>query len=153
MRGAPGPPSRTPTGFAMVAFLFASAGISADTEIHRCLLDDGTVAFQETPCPERAGQGDDKPAAGAGDVRAGAPADDDDFDFASPFDEPAGSASGPAPPEPASQSRAECEKTARDAIDAIDAELQKKAQAKEQAQEHLAQLLTLTEQLRACKQL
>ena len=39
---------------AMVALMLAAASAAADTEIHRCLLDDGTIAFQEMPCSERA---------------------------------------------------------------------------------------------------
>ncbi|MGI9238621.1 MAG: hypothetical protein ACR2QZ_14580, partial [Woeseiaceae bacterium] len=82
-------------------------------------------------------------------------ADDDVFDFVNPFDEPAGP---PAPvestlPERISQDRDECEKTTRDAIDAIDLEMRESSYSKEQGQEYLAELLELTRQLRACKQL
>ncbi len=45
------------------------------------------------------------------------------------------------------------EKTTRDAIDAIDLEMRGNAYTKEQGEEYLAELLTLTRQLRACKQL
>jgi hypothetical protein len=56
-------------------------------------------------------------------------------------------------PGPVSQDRAECEKTTRDAIDAIDLEMRETAYTKEQGEEYLAELLVLTQQLRACKQL
>ncbi|NND36750.1 MAG: hypothetical protein HKN81_06390 [Gammaproteobacteria bacterium] len=82
-------------------------------------------------------------------------ADIDVFDLASPFDEPSNPSTPmtPTPPERASIDRAECEKTTRDAIDAIDREMRAHAYSKEQGQEYLAELLELTQQLRACKQL
>ena len=132
--------------------LGASAG--AQPEIHRCTQKDGTVAFQEMPCPEpvddEGGNGDDSDESD-GDVSAPG---DDFFDFVNPFDEPeeppAPAETGPAVP--ASRDRAECEKTARDAIDAIDLEMRKGA-TKEERRRYLAELLELTQQLRACKQL
>ena len=82
---------------AIVVSILAATGAAADTEIHRCLLEDGTIAFQETPCPE--------PAV---DVE-----DDVDDDFVNPFDEPANTPAPAEPtlPEPLTQDRAECEKT------------------------------------------
>ena len=82
-------------------------------------------------------------------------ADDGAFDFVNPFDEPA---NPPTPAEPTlseavSLDRAECEKTTRDAIDAIDLELRGNAYTKEKGEEYLAELLALTQQLRTCKQL
>jgi len=124
--------------FAIALLMLVGTSITANTEIHRCLLEDGTIAFQETPCPE--------PAINA---------DDGVFDFANPYDEPASPSTPmePAPPERASKDRTECEKTTRDAIDAIDREMRANAYSKEQGQEYLAELLELTQQLRACKQL
>ncbi len=58
----------------------------------------------------------------------------------------------PAVPVTPSQDRSECEKTTRDAIDAIDFEMHK-AYTKDEGRRYLAQLLELTQQLRACKQL
>ncbi len=141
---------------AMVVMMLAGTGASADTEIHRCLLDDGTVAFQETPCPEPAANTDDESEAGDGRSTGESPADGEDLsDFASPFDQPAAPAtpSEPRLPAPVSRTRAECEKTTRDAIDAIDLEMKQAAYSDEQGQEYLAELLALTAQLRACKQL
>ena len=142
--------------FAIAALMLAGTSALADTEIHSCLLDDGTIAFQQKPCPEPAVKADvgsevgESP--GAGETPA---ADDDVFDFVNPFDEPA---SPPATaetelPEPVSQDRSECEKMTRDAIDAIDLEMRESPYTKEQGEEYLAELLTLTQQLRACKQL
>ena len=140
----------------IVVLMLAAANAAADTEIHRCLLEDGTIAFQETPCSERAADAKDGSESdkrhGTGEDPA---ADDDAFDFVNPFDE---SASPPAAaeatrPEPVSQDRAECEKTTRDAIDAIDLEMRETAYTKEQGKEYLADLLELTQQLRRCKQL
>ncbi len=120
------------------------------------MLDDGTIAFQEMPCSERAVDANDGSESDesrrAGETPA---ADDDVFDFVNPFDEPA---SPPAPaepklPEPVSQDRAECENTTRDAIDAIDLEMRANPYTKEQGDAYLAELLALTRQLRACKQL
>jgi hypothetical protein len=142
--------------FAMVVLILVGTGVTADTEIHRCLLEDGTIAFQEKPCSEPAANTDDGSKAGERRSDSGIPAADDDvFDLVDPIDE---TASPPTPfeptlPEQASKDRSECEKTTRDAIDAIDFEMRKNAYSKEQGQEYLADLLELTQQLRACKQL
>lgn len=142
--------------FALVLLMLVGTSATAKTEIHRCLLEDGTTAFQETPCPEPAMNADDGTDTGESQSDSGMPAADDGvFDFANPYDEPAGPSTltEPTPPERASKDRAECEKTTRDAIDAIDREMRAKAYSKEQGQEYLAELLELTQQLRACKQL
>ena len=142
-------------GLTTVMVMLVGTSVAADTEIHRCLLDDGTIAFQETPCPDTAI--DAGAASEAGNSRsAGKPHDDnDDSAFASPFDEPPVpvTPSEPRRPAPRSQDRAECEKTARDAIDAIDLEMKEYAYSKEQGQAYLAELLALTARLRDCKQL
>ena len=142
--------------FAIAVLMFAGTSAAADTEIHRCLLDDGTIAFQQNPCSDPAIKADDSSkvdeSPGAGEKPA---ADDDVFDFVNPFDEPASPLppSEPDLPEPVSQDRAECEQTTRDAIDAIDLEMRESPYTKEQGEEYLAELLALTQQLRACKQL
>ena len=142
--------------FAIVVLMLAGTSATADTEIHRCLLDDGTIAFQQNPCSDPAIKADDSSkvdeSPGAGEKPA---ADDDVFDFVNPFDEPASPLppSEPDLPEPVSQDRAECEQTTRDAIDAIDLEMRESPYTKEQGEEYLAELLALTQQLRACKQL
>ena len=142
--------------FAIAVLMLAGTSAAADTGIHRCLLDDGTVAFQETPCSEQAVDADDGSEADES-PSAGEPpaADDDAFDFVNPFDEPATppTPSEPELPEPVSLDRAECEKTTRDAIDAIDLEMRENPDTKQQREEYLAELLALTQQLRACKQL
>jgi len=127
--------------------MLAGTGATADTEIHRCLLEDGTIAFQETPCPEPAVDVDDG-------SESDTPAADND-DFVNPFDEPANppTPAEPTLPEPLTQDRAECEKTTRDAIDAIDLEMRTSTYTKDQGKEYLAELLALTKQLRTCKQL
>ena len=111
----------------IVAVMLVGTSLSADTEIYRCALDDGTLAFQEKPCPEPVQE----------------------------VAEPAETQAGPEDktPEPVTQDRAECEKVTRDAIDAIDLEMRQTAYSKEQGQEYLAELRVLTQQLRACKQL
>ena len=141
---------------AIVVLMLAGTSAAADTEIHRCLLDDGTVAFQEMPCSEQAVDADDGSGADESESAGETPAADDDvFDFVNPFDEPATppTPSEPELPEPVSQDRAECEKMTRDAIDAIDLEMRENPYTKEQAEEYRAELLALTQQLRACKQL
>ena len=142
--------------FVMIVLVLAGMSAAADTEIHRCLLDDGTFAFQQSPCAEPV-QAADSTGEAAGKVNDDmAPAAvDEAFDFVNPFDEAANAAQPPepAPPEPLSQDRAECEKTARDAIDAIDLEMRETAYTKEEGQAYLEELLALTRQLRACKQL
>ena len=139
----------------IVALVLFATSAYGDTEIYRCSLDDGTVAFQEMPCAEPAEESDDsskdeKPAeSSATGVR------DDFFDFSNPFDEPEG-ALPPAesePTMPASRNRAECEKTTRDAIDAIDLEMRSNSYTPEEGRVYLAELRTLTQQLRTCKQM
>ena len=142
--------------FAVPVLIFAAVSGAADTEIHRCLLDDGTMAFQETPCPEPVAPDDESSESGEGrnETETRAPREDVS-DSVNPFDEP----DSPLPdseqtlPEPVSQDRAACEKQTRDAIDAIDLEMRENAYTKEESQEYLSELLTLTQQLRACKQL
>ena len=134
----------------LVVSLGASAG--AQPEIHRCTQEDGTVAFQETPCPEPAGDDDGNNGGDDQSDRNTSAAADDFFDFVNPFDEPA---EPPAPPElepRASRDRAECEQMTRDAIDAIDAEM-REGYTKEEGKRYLADLLELTQQLRDCKRL
>jgi hypothetical protein len=128
----------------------------ADTEIHRCALADGTVAFQEMPCAGPTAGADEPGDAGKRRSDNETPAvKDDAFDFVNPFDQPADipTAAEPALPERLSKDRAACEKTTRGAIDAIDLKLQKTGDRPEQDRQHLARLLELTRQLRACKAL
>ncbi len=140
----------------MIAIMLAATSVAADTEIHRCLLEDGTFAFQEMPCPEPAVNTDDGVEVGiAGEDGETPAANEDFFDFVNPFDEPA---EPPMPseatrPEPVSPDRHKCQKTTRDAIDAIDKEMREQAYSSEQGQAYLAELLVLTRQLRACKEL
>ena len=139
-----------------LALLLATTGLAADTGIYRCQLDDGTIAFQEMPCPEPAPDVNEDDEPGEHDAAEEDPdARDDAFDFVNPFDEPVPPppAAEPALPEPVSQDRAECEQMTRDAIDAIDLEMRQTAYTREQGEEYLAELLELTRQLRACKEL
>jgi hypothetical protein len=139
-----------------MVLMLAGTSVAADTEIHRCLLEDGTFAFQEMPCPEPAVNDGDGVEAGEGHEESGTPAVNDDVvDFVNPFDEPANPPmhSEATLPEPVSLDRAECQKTTREAIDAIDLKMRENAFTKEQGQAYLADLLALTQQLRACKQL
>ncbi|HNP62957.1 MAG TPA: hypothetical protein PKH39_03425 [Woeseiaceae bacterium] len=139
-----------------VAFLLVGMNAVADTQIHRCPLDDGTFAFQEVPCAEPVEESGDGTQVTEKSV-PGEAADENakDFDFVNPFDEP------PDPPasaesllpESISKDRVECEKTTRDAIDAIDLEMRQNPYTKEQGQAYLSKLRVLTQQLRACKQL
>lgn len=142
--------------FTLLLSILVGSNIVADTDIYRCSLDDGTIAFQEMPCAEPVAKtaDDDESAYSSGDP--GTPAANDDvFDFVNPFDEPAGSPTQleATLPEPLSQDRAACEKTARDAIDVIDLEMRENAYSKDQGREYLEALRALTQQLRACKQL
>lgn len=129
--------------------------VGAQPEIHRCAQADGTIAFQEMPCPEPmpADNADDGDTDDDSDREGLAPVDNF-FDFDNPYDQSAdlSALSEPAPDAPVSEARAACEKTARDAIDAIDLEMRKRY-TKEQGQRYLAELLTLTQRLRACRQL
>jgi len=139
-----------------MTLMLAGTSVAADTVIHRCLLEDGTIAFQEKPCPEAVVSADDGRETDESRSDSETPGvDDDAFDFVNPFDNPAGppTPSEPTLPGPASKDRAECEKTTRDAIDVIDFEMRENAYTKEQGQDYLAELLSLTRQLRACKRL
>ena len=141
---------------AILILMLAAASAAADTKIHRCLLEDGTIAFQEMPCAEQAVDVNDGSEVDEGRAAGEEPAADNDVsDFVSPFDQPASPAAAgeTTAPEPVSQDRGECEKTTRDAIDAIDLEMRETAYTREQGQEYLTELLALTRQLRACKQL
>jgi len=129
--------------------------VGAQPEIHRCVLADGTISFQEMPCPKST------PVDNVGDPDGEGQRDSEEVDppdgfsdFVNPFDEPENSSarSEPEPVVPVSEDRTTCEKTNRDAIDAIDLEM-RKGYSKEQGQRYLAELLALTKQLRACKQL
>lgn len=134
----------------LALLLLAGVDIAAAADIHRCTQQDGTVAFQATPCPQITGDAD----AGSAPGNTVPVATEDTSDFVNPFDvtEAAPAPAEPVPSTPVSQDRAECEKTTRNAIDAIDLEL-RKGYTKEEGQQYLAELLQLTEKLRACKQL
>ena len=124
----------------ILALLLAASGAATDSEIYRCPLDNGTFAFQQMPCPE--------------------PEETDDELKSEPEPElePEPEPEEPRPSEPPlparlSNDRAACEKETRDAIDAIDLEMRETNYSKEQGEQYLADLLELTRQLRACKQL
>ncbi len=142
-------------GALLTLLTLVTTSVSAQTEIHRCLQADGTTVFQQMPCPETARNSDseDKEGGDQRDNEALVPADGY-ADFVNPFDaaEDDSVAADTESEGPVSQDRAACEKTSRDAIDAIDLEM-RKGYSKEQGQRYLSELLVLTKQLRACKQL
>ncbi len=141
---------RSCVSFAMLWCALSPNTVNAELEIHRCTLSDGTIAFQETPCAENVAV----PEEDAVDPISHSP--DDDFDFSSPFDEPAPLVQvETATPSTATPSldRSDCEKTTRDAIDAIDLDMRNTAYSEAEGKEFLAELLVLTKQLRDCKQL
>ncbi len=140
--------------FVFVILMFVGKSAAADTEIYRCPLADGTVAFQEMPCAEPAT--DDAEADADESASNDAPATGDDtFDFVNPFDQPETppTQAESTLPEPVSQDRAECEKTTRDAIDAIDLQMRQSTYTRAEGQAYQEELRVLTQQLRACKQL
>ncbi|MCS6760239.1 MAG: hypothetical protein MO852_15905 [Candidatus Devosia euplotis] len=136
---------------ATTVLLIPAVGIGEETVIHRCTQDDGTIAFQETPCAEVAEDNDSEAKhPPAGEIRVAA---DSHVDFVNPFDaEDAPLIRIEEDRSPPSRDRADCEKSTRDAIDAIDAKLQNSTSPASD-REHLEELLQLTRQLRACKQL
>ena len=76
--------------FTIVVLMLAGTSATANTEIHSCLLDDGTIAFQQKPCSEPAVNVDDSSEVGESRNANETPAADDDvFDFVKPFDQPA----------------------------------------------------------------
>ena len=143
-----------------ILLLVAACGASMGQEpvIYRCTLADGTTAFQGMPCDDAANPGGESEE--ASDIPEQTEDDNDDSardagDFVNPFDAPAESTHDEAPAEsrpPPSADRAECEKQARDAIDAIDLEM-RSGYTKAEGDAYLAELLELTRALRACKAL
>ena len=143
-----------------ILLLVATCGASMGQEpvIYRCTLPDGTTAFQGMPCDEAANPAGESDT--ASDIPEQTDEDSDEsargaFDFVNPFDAPAESARDGAPVEsrpPLSADRAEREKQARDAIDAIDLEM-RSGYTKAEGEAYLAELLELTRALRACKAL
>ncbi len=134
----------------MVAAATPLVCFSSEPVIHRCPLPDGTFAFQETPCAQTLTDSD---IASSEEQQSAAPTDDF-FDFVNPFDQ-----TDEEIPQPQQSTRrvitadrTECEKTTRDAIDAIDAEM-RNGYSKEEGKKYLADLLELTRELRACKTL
>lgn len=134
------------------ALMLAAVSGTADTEIYRCALADGTVAFQEMPCAEAESAASPEHAPDRDDDATPA---DDFFDFENPFDSPQEVVVQPDPalPESLAEDRETCIETTRDAIDAIDLKLQSDDYAEGEGRTYLAELLELTQQLRACKQL
>lgn len=130
------------------ALLLAASGVAADADIYRCPLDDGTFAFQQMPCPEADETGDEPEL--ELELEA-SPEPELEPEPSTETEEPQPSE----PPLPArlSVDRAACEKETRDAIDAIDVEMRQTSYSQEQGEQYLADLLDLTRQLRACKQL
>lgn len=116
--------------FALLFLILAGTNSVADAEIYRCPLEDGTIAFQEKPCREPVEKNDDNIPEEAPPAQART-----------------------APPEPASQDRAECEEITRNAIDAIDLEMRTNTYTRDEGRAYLAELRELTQRLRACKQL
>jgi hypothetical protein len=136
----------------LALLVLPGVSVAAETVIHRCAQEDGTVAFQETPCAGPASEGErDDPGQSAEEEAAPV---DESFDFVNPFDVAEQASVGGEPERPSlpSQDRVECEKTTRDAIDAIDLAM-REGYTDEEGREYLAELLELTQQLRACKQL
>lgn len=148
-------PDKKGAGVVLTVLMLAGTSVTADTEIFRCALEDGTFGFQELPCPEADPQGDGSDDLVEDQIGNDTPVTDDAFNFINPFDEPVNPPTPvePAPPNPVSQDRAECEKMTRDAIDVIDFEMRGKSYTKNEGEQYLAELLVLTRQLRACKQL
>ncbi len=135
----------------ILSVVLLSGSISAlgnEKTIHRCTLDDGTVAFQELPCAEPKPQQEN-----VDEIQEQVPADDF-FSFENPFDNPDPEVTAPTreSSEPPSGDRVACEKTTRDSIDAIDAKLNQ-SKSDDDRETYLAELLELTAQLRACKTL
>ena len=147
----------------MLALLAGSA--AGEPEIYRCPQDDGTVAFQQTPCspaaaeptgttdangPNADGEARDRALPDSAGAAAQRPRPESMRESVPPR-QPTPAAE-PEPPVPMSADRAECEKSARDAIDAIDAELKASGNT-EDDRARLDELLELTRQLRLCKRL
>lgn len=135
----------------------AAIALGQDTGIFRCPQADGTVAFQGMPCDEPSETEEAAAPESEADEEAGgdaATAADSRWDFDNPYDRPAAAELVPAADEPTERSaeRVACEQTTRDAIDAIDLEM-RRGFTEAEGEAYLAELLELTQALRACKTL
>ena len=102
--------------------------IDARAEVFKCTAEDGSLTFQQTPCPEPVPEKNEAEAAEEEIERPAA------VEAAEPK---------------SAEVVAQCKKKYRDAIDAIDAEM-RLSYTSEQAEHYKQQLRGLTEQLRAC---
>lgn len=131
-------------------------GAAAEPDIYRCEQVDGTVAFQQLPCrPTPVVQPDARPAETSQiDAAAETPPAASDATPAADSAPPGSTDDDTSEraPVPVSGNRADCEKSTRDAIDAIDAELQASVDT-DKDRARLDELLELTQRLRMCKQL
>lgn len=148
----------------LVLLAGSGASVADEPEIYRCAQEDGTVAFQQMPCrPAAVAQPDPRDAeeavTGNDASHRGATTDASpqapkpgarSIPDAAPSAETAGNAERQ--PVPVSGDRADCEKSARDAIDAIDAELRASSKS-DNDRARLDELLELTRQLRLCSRL
>ena len=90
--------------FSVAALLLLGlhAAATAQTEIYRCPQADGTIAFQEQPCPDAP-----EPASGdENETSTDATSGDDFFDFDNPFDSAPEAAQPPSEPATPSSARA-----------------------------------------------
>lgn len=118
---------------------------SAAAEIHRCEDADGGVVFQQTPCPEPEPEAPAEPTADEDAAEAaeqGRPRLREGEDVAAVI-------AAEQELERESAAVEACKQQYRDAIDAIDLEIQNSYTA-DQREYYLAQLTALTEKMRAC---
>ncbi len=125
--------------------LFLSPLASAQTEIHRCVDEDGNIAFQDSPCPESPadaapGPATDVPVDTVADT-AETPPDAEHEDVVSYL---------PVESDRSIEEVEACKEPHRDAIDSIEAEMLRGYSA-EQGETYKQELRTLTQAMRACE--
>jgi len=123
--------------YGMVTTALLLACTDAWAEVFKCTAEDGSLTFQQTPCPEPVQEKTEAEA--AEEVPTAIEKEQ----------EPERPAAVDADETKSAEVVAQCKKKYRDAIDAIDAEI-RLSYTPEQAEHYKQQLRGLTEQLRAC---
>jgi len=137
--------------------LMTAASSTTLADIHKCADEQGSVVYQQLPCPtETAKAADANDAAESADTTTASDTANDwppEPEQREHVAEPEQSSQIPAPQIPSTRKPGErldeCKKRYRDQIDEIDAEIRESYSA-EQGDQYKERLLALTRQLRGC---
>jgi hypothetical protein len=112
-------------------FLLSALSANADTEIHKCVDADGSIAYQQTPCPVEKQKAEVvEPAEQLEEVEEEVP-------------------QAPVASNQSHEEVEECKDPLRDAIDEVEAEMLR-GFSPEQGEAFKVKLRTLTQEMRAC---